>query len=129
MRRQRQWIVVVLLCCLALAQAVTSAHACSLFKRLSQAPAQAALAMQQMPSDCPAMAKQSGSTLNLCLSHCQLGQQVDVYAGTPVAAIAPQPALTVQPVDQLVAAAAESTSLVAVVAAPPPQLLFSRFLI
>jgi hypothetical protein len=128
MRRQRQWIVVVLLCCLALAQVATATHACSLLEQVSHAPGYAALGAQELPSDCPAMAKQSGSTLNLCLSHCQLGQQVDVHAGAPTAAIAPQPPLTVQPVDQLVAAT-ESASLVVPLAAPPPQLLFSRFLI
>ena len=82
-----------------------------------------------MPADCPEMAKQSGSTLNVCLAHCDFGQQVDVHTDAPTAAIAPQVGLTVRPVRPLIPVDPESLSLIASVAAPPPLLLFSRFLI
>jgi len=130
MRRHRPWIVAVLVVGLAFAQIATAAHACSIPAPASQpSMAGTADAAQPMPADCPEMAKQSGSTLNACLSHCNFGQQVDLYPDAPTAAIAPQPPLIVRPVERFVAPGSERASLPVALAAPPAQLLFSRFLI
>jgi hypothetical protein len=116
---------------LAFAQIITAAHACSILAQGS--PPGTALAepavSQAMPTDCPEMAKKSGSTLNVCVSHCDFGQQVDAHADVPIAAIAPQPPLLIRPVGRLIPTSGEHLALLAALAAPPPQLLFSRFLI
>ena len=130
MRRRRQWIVALLIVGLAYAQVVTAAHACTMLAPGSQVPAQASVpADQAMPADCPEMAKQFDSSLNVCLSHCDFGQQVDVHTDVPTAAIAPQVALTIRLAVSHVCTNVDGTTLLASLAAPPPQLLFSRFLI
>jgi hypothetical protein len=113
---------------LAFAQAVTSAHACTGLNPASPPVAQATQS-GMMPADCPEMAKQADSTVNLCLSHCFADQQVDAQADAPCATVAPQPALLIHLSDPYVPTATASLSLLPIVAAPPPQLRFSRFLI
>jgi hypothetical protein len=122
MRRYRQWITAALMFALAFAQVVTAAHACPT-GAASQASSPA------MPSDCPEMAKQAVDTLNACLSHCDFGQQVDVQTDAPVAATAPQAALTIRLTDARIRTDVVSFSLFARAAGPPAQLVFSRFLI
>jgi hypothetical protein len=130
-RRRRQWLAVLLMVGLAFAQIITAAHACSILTLASpQGPVQAEPPVgQAMPTDCGEMAKQSDSTINVCVSHCDFGQQVDAHADAPAAAISPQPPLLIRPVGPLIPASGEHWSLPAALAAPPPQLLFSRFLI
>jgi hypothetical protein len=130
-RRPRQWVAVLLMLGLAFAQVVTAAHACSI---LGTPPLPGAALVepavgQAMPADCPEMAKILASTVNACVSHCELGQQVDVYGDAPMASVAPRPPLVVRLVGPLIPTSGEHSSLVAALAAPPPQLLFSRFLI
>jgi hypothetical protein len=75
------------------------------------------------------MAKQSHSTLKLCVSHCDYGQQVDIHVDPPIAAIASQLPLLIRPVEPRLPAVAENAAVPVALATPPPQLLFSRFLI
>lgn len=79
------------------AQAVTAAHACTSFA----VPTSPAAAFGQpvgeiMFTDCPAMATRAAANAKVCESYCAYGQQIDVQPDPPVAAIAPQPALTVR---------------------------------
>ena len=83
----------------------------------------------QMPSDCPEMAKRVGANAKVCESHCAYGQQIDVQPDAPVAAIAPQPALTIGVVSLIVRRSLDPIFLRARITAPPVSLLFSRFLI
>jgi len=112
---------------LAFAQVVTAGHACPMLGRASPSLAQVA---QTMPADCPQMAKQAGSTINVCVGHCFADEQVDAPANVPAALVAPQPALRVHLPDIPVATVVVARLLPpSPSAAPPPQLRFSRFLI
>jgi hypothetical protein len=111
------------------AQIVTVAHACALAVPVSQASAFIEPADESMPSDCPAMAKRVTANANVCESHCAYGQQIDVQADAPVAAIAPQPALTVCVLTSIVRPSVEKTLLQGRSSAPPLTVLFGRFLI
>ena len=112
------------------AQIVTAAHACTLAVSTSQAPTTMALpADPAMPVDCTAMAKRMATSANICDSHCDYGQQIDVHPDVPVIGIAPQPALTVHPTLPLVPDVLGATFLYTQSTAPPVSILFSRFLI
>jgi hypothetical protein len=82
-----------------------------------------------MPSDCAAMAKRVAANAKVCESHCAFGQQIDVQPDAPVAAIAPQPALTVRVISSIAQPSFDTIFLDARSTAPPVALLFSRFLI
>jgi hypothetical protein len=115
---------------LVFAQLVTVAHACTLAVPAMQGTATfAEPADTTMPSDCAAMAKPAAIKTKVCVAHCTYGQQIDVQPDAPVAAIAPQPALTVCIVSPPVQASLDSIFLRARSTAPPVSLLFSRFLI
>lgn len=130
MRRRRQWIAALLMAGLAFAQVVTAVHACSILTLAAQSPVQADSPIgQTMPANCTEMAKQSGSNVNVCESHCVFGQQVDVPTAAPIAATAPTVVLMIRQAAPSVPAGAARSSLVARAAAPPPLLLFSRFLV
>ena len=109
------------------AQVVTVAHACTLAVPSFQAATFVQPADDTMPSNCPA----NGATTNakVCDSHCAYGQQIDVQGDAPVAAIAPQPALTVNVVSPIVRPSIATIFVHARSTAPPVSLLFSRFLI
>jgi len=127
--RQRRWVAGLVMLGVAFAQIVTAAHACTL---AVSAPRPATLvqpAADTMPSDCPATAKRAAANAKVCDAHCAYGQQIGVQADAPVAAIAPQPALTVSAVSPIVQSSCDRTSLRARSTAPPVSLLFSRFLI
>src|SRR5439155_3154868 len=130
-RHCRQRIAALLMVGLAFAQVVTAAHACSISALASsQGPVQAEpFASQAMPTDCGEMAKRSGSPINVCVSHCDFGQQIDAQADAPTAAIVPHLPLIIRPVASRVPVNCDNWSRFASLAAPPPQLLFSRFLI
>jgi hypothetical protein len=128
-RRHRRWVAGLVTVGLVFAQLITVAHACTL-----AVPAQAAATFVQpadetMPSDCAAMAKRVAANAKVCESHCAFGQQIDVQPDAPVAAIAPQPALTVRVVPSIVQPSLDTTFFHARSTAPPVSLLFSRFLI
>jgi hypothetical protein len=82
-----------------------------------------------MPEDCAGMAKRAAANGNVCESHCAYGQQIDVQPDAPVAAIAPQPALTLSATPSIVQLPLDAIFLHARSTAPPVSLLFSRFLI
>jgi hypothetical protein len=108
-------------------QVVTAAHACSILNPASQSTPEAAA--QAMPADCPGMAEQTGSTVNVCESHCIGPQQIDAQADALTAPIAPQPALTVRRSDSCNRPSNAAPTLSVIGAAPSALLLFSRFLI
>ena len=111
------------------AQIVTVAHACTLVVPMLQVVAWEQQIDRNMPSDCPAMAKRVTADAKVCESHCSYGQQIDVQSDAPVAAIAPQPPLTIGVVSSIVQPSFDRTFLYARSTAPPVSLLFSRFLI
>ena len=128
-RRQRRWVAGLVMLGVVFAQIVTVAHACTLAVPTSQTVPFVEPADEAMPSDCPAMAKRIAKNATVCDSHCAYGQQIDVQTDAPVAAIAPQPALTVRIVSSIVEPALATIFLPARRTAPPVSLLFSRFLI
>jgi hypothetical protein len=75
------------------------------------------------------MAKHSGSTTNVCQSHCLSGQHVYGQADLPSASTVPQVPLTVRLADEYIPARFTTSSLAPLATAPPAQLRFSRFLI
>jgi hypothetical protein len=128
MRRRRLWIAAVVMWSLVFAQAATAAHACAMLG--SALPERATPASTQpMPPGCAEMAKRSGSTTNVCQSHCLAGQHVYGQADIPSASIAPQVALTVRVANEYIPAHFTTSSLAPLATAPPAQLRFSRFLI
>jgi hypothetical protein len=129
-RRHRRWVAGLVTVGLVFAQIVTVAHACTLAVPASQsATTFAQPADETMLSDCAAMAKRVAANAKVCESHCAYGQQIDVQPDAPVAAIAPQPALTVHVVSSIVQPSLDKIFLHARSTAPPVSLLFSRFLI
>jgi hypothetical protein len=129
-RRHRRWVAGLVTVGLVFAQLITVAHACTLAVPASQAAATFVQpADETMPSDCAAMAKRVAANAKVCESHCAFGQQIDVQPDAPVAAIAPQPALTVRVVPSIVQPSLDTTFFHARSTAPPVSLLFSRFLI
>jgi hypothetical protein len=112
---------------LVFAQIVTVAHACTLSVPMSQATAFSQPTDESMPPDCAAMVKRVAANAKVCDSHCAYGQQIDVQPDAPVAAIAPQPALTVGVVSLTVQGSLDPIFLHARSTAPPVSLLFSRF--
>jgi hypothetical protein len=128
-RRRRQWVAGLMMLGVVFAQIVTAAHACTLAVATSATTAQVQSADEAMPVDCAAMAKRVAASANVCESHCDYGQQIDVHPDVPVAGIAPQPALTVHPMLPLVPELPGATFLYTRSTAPPVSILFSRFLI
>jgi hypothetical protein len=129
-RRQRRWVAGLVMLGVVFAQIVTVAHACTLaVPGASQATTLAEPADEAMAPDCAAMAKRVATNAKVCEAHCAYGQQIDVQPDAPVAAIAPQPALTVHRVSSIVPPSLDKIFLHARGTAPPVSLLFSRFLI
>ncbi len=128
-RRQRRWVAVLVMLGIVFAQIVTAAHACTLVFPASQAATVAGPADDGMPGDCPEMAKRVSANAKICEAHCAYGHQIDVQFDTPVAAIAPQPALTVDVVSPIEPPSFDKTFLQARSTAPPVSVLFSRLLI
>jgi hypothetical protein len=128
LKRRRLWVAALVTWSLVYAQAATAAHACAMLASASPAQAMQTSA-QPMPPGCPEMAKRSGSTANVCQSHCLAGQHVYGQADVPSASIAPQVPLTVRLADEFIPARFTTSSLAPLATAPPPQLRFSRFLI
>ncbi|MEP6610219.1 MAG: hypothetical protein ABJA83_16300 [Burkholderiaceae bacterium] len=113
---------------LVFAQIVTVAHACTLAVPMSQTTEFSQPADDGMPPDCAGMAKHGSADAKVCDSHCAYGLQIDVPTDAPVAAISPQPALTVGDVSsRTVLGSLDSSFLHARSTAPPVSLLFSRF--
>jgi len=117
----------LLVAVLAFMQVVTAAHACSILNPASQLTPSAAA--QAMPADCAGMAEQTGSTVNVCESHCVGPQQIDAQTDALTAPIAPQPALTVRRPDSCTRALTAAPTFSTVVSARSVLLRFSRFLI
>jgi len=129
-RRHRTWVAGLVTVGLVFAQLVTVAHSCT----LAVPPVRGAAtfvepADETMPVDCAAMAKPVAAKAKVCVAHCTFGEQIDVQPDAPVAAIAPQPALTVSDTSSLVQLSLDTSFLHARSTAPPVSLLFSRFLI
>src|SRR5438132_306366 len=126
-RRPPRWVAALVMLGVVFAQVVTVAHACMLAVPAFQAAKLVQPADDTMPSDCPS----NGATANanVCDSHCAYGQQIDVQGDAPVAAIAPQPALTISVVSPIERPSLDTIFLHARSTAPPISLLFSRFLI
>ena len=74
MRLRRTWIAAIMALGLLFAQIVTAAHACS---TLALPPAHESSAM---PADCAQSSVRIDSTINICVSHCDSGAQVDSHA-------------------------------------------------
>jgi hypothetical protein len=129
-RRHRRWVAGLVTLGLVFAQIVTLAHACNLTVPAAQAKVTfVEPADTTMPADCAAMAKPAAVKGNVCVAHCTYGQQIDVQPDAPVAAIAPQPALTVCLMSSHVLPSLYTSFLHARSTAPPVSLLFSRLLI
>ena len=128
-RRSRRWVAGLVMLGVVFAQFVTVVHACTLPGRLSQAAAVGQPAGETMPSGCAAMAKRVAANANVCWSHCAHGQQIDAQTDAPVAAIAPQPALTVRVISSIAPLSLHTACLCARSTAPSFSLLFSRLLI
>jgi len=128
-RRQRRWVAGLVMLGVVFAQIVTVAHACALAVPVFQAATFAEPTDTTMPADCAALAKPVAAKAKVCVAHCTYGQQIDVQPDAPVAAVAPQPALTVCIMSSLVQASLDSIFLHARDTAPSVSLLFSRFLI
>jgi hypothetical protein len=126
-RRQRRWVAALVMLGVVFAQVVTVAHACTLAVPGFQAATFVQPADDTMPADCPA--KGATANIKVCDSHCAYGQQIDTQPDAPVAAIAPQPALTVCLVSSIVQSSLDTKFLHARSTAPPISVLFSRFLI
>ena len=127
-RKQRRWVVTLVMLGVVFAQVVTLAHACTLVVPAFQAATLVQPADNTMPSDCPS----NGATasVKVCDLHCAYGQQIDAQPDAPVAAIAPQLALTVCVVSPSIVPSSLNTKFLhARSTAPPISLLFSRFLI
>ena len=126
MRRNRRSVAALLVTTLAFVQVVTAVHACSFLNPAAQPPPSAAV--QAMPADCPGMAEQTGSTVNVCESHCIGPEQIDAQADALTAPIAPQPALTVRRSDSCSRALTAAPAFSTIGASRSVLLLFSRFL-
>jgi hypothetical protein len=113
---------------LLFAQFVTAAHACTIsFSALLPVSTVVTPVDDAMPSDCAGNAERTNA--NVCESHCVQGQQIDAQSDTPIAAIAPQPALAVRVPQPIAARSFDSIALHARSTAPPLSVLFGRFLI
>lgn len=129
-RRQRRWVAGLMTLGLIFAQFVTVTHACTFaVPGSSTAPTLGQPVDETMPSDCAEMVGHTAANANVCQSHCTYGQQIDVHPDAPVAAIAPQPALTVRVTSSSDETSLDTTFLRARSTAPPVSLLFSRLLI
>jgi hypothetical protein len=114
-RKHRQLVARILLAAFVFAQAAVSAYACP---EPTPAPAAAATA-----HDCGDMAGIDASAPNLCLAHCQIGQQTFDHSAHPGAAPAVLPPLIVA-VPDLEASATPgraSNTLGFTGGAPPPH--------
>lgn len=127
-RRQRRWVAGLVILGVVFAQLITAAHACAPATATSRTATVAQPVDETMPSDC-AMAKRVAVNAKVCESHCAYGQQIDVQPDAPVAAIAPQPALTIRVMSSIAQPSLDTIFLRAQSTAPPLSLLFSRFLI
>lgn len=127
-RRQRRWVAGLVILGVVFAQLITAAHACAPATATSRTATFAQPVDETMPSDC-AMAKRVAANAKVCESHCAYGQQIDVQPDAPVAAIAPQPALTIRVMSSIAQPSLDTIFLRAQSTAPPVSLLFSRFLI
>jgi hypothetical protein len=127
MTGRRSCDAVLALLSLLFAQFVTAAHACTVAFSPSLPVAIVASAVDDaMPPDCAGNVKRTD--VNVCESHCAYGQQIDFQSDAPVAAIAPQPALTVRVPPQITPRSFDTVGLQARSTAPPLSILFSRFL-
>ena len=128
MARRRSCVIILAILGLLFAQFVAAAHACTIAFSASLPVETVATPVDgAMPSDCDGSASRANA--NVCESHCAYGQQIDAESDAPVAAIAPQPALTVRVPPRMVLRSIDTIALHARSTAPPISLLFSRFLI
>jgi len=127
-RKRRRWLAVWVMLGVVFAQIVTAAHACVLVVPVSHAVALVQSAGDSMPSDCGAMEMAAAADAKVCESHCAHGQQIDLQPDAPVAAIAPQLALTVDVASSTAPRSFDKTFIYARSNAPPVSILFSRFL-
>src|SRR5437899_11170008 len=123
MRLRRTWIAAIVALGLLFAQIVTAAHACS---TLALPPAQEPSAM---PADCAQSSVRIDSTINVCVSHCDSGAQVDSHADIPAPMLAPKLALTIRVADAYVPVVGDHVASFAQRAPPPPLAFSSRLLI
>ena len=127
MAGRRSCVTVLAILGLLFAQFVAAAHACTVAFSASLPVETVAIPVDDaMPSDCDGSASRANA--NVCESHCTHGQQIDAESDAPVAAIAPQPALTVRVPLPVVLRSFDTTALHARSTAPPLSILLSRFL-
>ena len=112
---------------LLFAQLVTVAHACTRAIAAPEPATQLVQRAENMNMDCPAT-KCVAASATVCESHCTYGQQIDIQPHAPVAAIAPQPGLTIRVVPAIVSPSPRPIFLQARSTAPAFSLLFGRFL-
>ena len=128
MAGQRSCVAVLAILGFLFSQFVTAAHACTVAFSSPLSVAIVASAVDDaMPSDCAGNAKRTNA--NVCESHCVYGQQIDVQSDAPVAAIAPQPALSARVPQPIAPRSFRTIALHARSTAPPLSILFGRFLI
>ena len=127
-RKRRRWLAAWVMLGIVFAQIVTAAHACLLVVPVSQTMALLQSADDSMPSDCGAMEMAAAADAKVCESHCAYGHQIDMQPDAPVAAIAPQLALTVEVASSTAPRSFDKTFIYARSTAPPVSILYSRFL-
>ena len=84
-RSTKQLISRLLLATLLFAQGAVAAYACPALTGTIHAPV-TATQMAAMPAECGQMGQMGAMDLdtpNLCLAHCQIGQQINDHPGTP----------------------------------------------
>src|SRR2546423_14640991 len=96
MRIRRPFVAMFVVLGFLFAQFITALHACPIVDVTSQSRVSVAGIDDAKPVDCAEMAKQAGSTLAVCSSHCFITEQLDTPVDAPVALVAPQPALIVR---------------------------------
>ena len=128
MAGRQSCVTVLAVLSLLFAQFVTAAHACTVFfSPLLPVAAVATSVDEAMPSDCAGNAELANASV--CESHCAYGHQIDTQSDAPVAAIAPQPALSARVPPPVVSRSYDAIALHARSTAPPLSVLLSRFLI
>jgi hypothetical protein len=117
-RKHSQFIARILLAAFLFAQWAVSAYACPELTGPVSAPAAA-----EPMHDCDEMAGLDAGAPNLCLAHCQFGQQTFDHSAQPAAAPAAVPPLFVALPDLAASETASRASnmLRLTAAAPPPH--------
>jgi hypothetical protein len=130
MKCQQKWIAAAVMLGVIFTQIVTAAYACPrLLSPSGGAGVLKSTKTQSLPPCCLELIKKLRGNANCCEACCTSGQQIDTCDDAPVAAVAPQPALTIRVAEAATVRAKGAGSVPAPNAIPPPLLRFSRLLI